>query len=294
MNLFPRLRQMVVDESRDAATVSWLRWKPFRLSAMCFLFCLALELSATPVAHSVDNDVDSLTAAVKSNPDDATAHYKLGLAYQYHGHLGRAMEEYQAAINLRSDYADPHYELGLSLQYRGLYDDAVHELSEFVRLASPEDKKRLTNAQETIEYAKRIKKSKQEQREGVKLLAPFLLIVFPLLGLFLLGLAVKARRLSYILAGVHFVIVAPFTYYYVTALGSSMGMEMAIPMLVDIPLAIVWGVVANVLWASTDSQLTILHRWFTILCFPIAGSVMWFLVGHYWSKRATASRRAQS
>ena len=276
MTLFPRL------------------WKLSRLSVTCFLSCLVLGLVAAPVAHSADNDVESLTAAIKLNPDDATSHYKLGLAYKYHGHLGQAMEEYQTAIKLKPDYADPHYELGLSLQYRGLYDEAVHELGEFVRLASPEDKKRVTNAQETIEYAKRIKNSKQEQREGVKLLAPFLLIVFPLLGLFLFGLAVKVRRLSYVLALAHFIIVAPFTYYYVTALGSSMGMEMAIPMLVDIPLAIVWGVVANVLWAYTDSQLTMLHRWFAILCFPIAGSVMWFLVGHYWSRRATSSRHAQS
>lgn len=251
----------------------------------CFLSCLVLGLLTTPVAYSADNDVEGLTAIITSNPKDATTHYKLGLAYQYQGHLSEATEEYRTAIKLKPDYADPHYELGLSLQYRGLYDEAVHELGEFVRLASPQDKERLANAQETIEYAKRIKKSKQEQSEGVKLLSPALLILFPLLGLLLLGLAITVRRLGFVLAAVHFVVVAPFTYYYVTSLGSSMGMEMAIPMIVDIPLAIIWGVVANVLWAYTDSQLSMAHRWFAILCFPIAGSVMWFVVGQFWSKR---------
>lgn len=217
----------------------------------------------------------------------------MGLSNKYQGHLDEAIEEYQKAVSLNPNYADPHYELGLSFQYRGLYDKAVYELSEFIRLSSPDDKKRLSIAQDTIRYSKYVQQSKEEQTNGIKLFSPILLCVFPLSALALLGLAIKLKRLSFILAAAHFIIVAPFTYYYVTSLGPSMGMEMIIPDIIDIPITIIWGVVANIVWSYTQSQLSMFHRLFAVICFPIGGTILWFFIGNYWSKRKTLSHAAK-
>lgn len=261
----------------------------FILLLILCLFYSGFQLIVTPDSYSSENDIENLKINAPLNSEDAITHYNSGLSNKYQGHLDEAIEEHQKAISLNPNYADPHYELGLSFQYRGLYDKAIYELSEFVRLSSPDDKKRLSVAQDTIEYAKYVKKSKEEQKDGVKLLSPILVCVFLLSALFLLGLAVKLKRLSFIFAAVHFIIVAPFSYYYVTSLGPSMGMEMIIPNIIDIPITIIWGVVANIVWSYTESQFTMFHRLFAVLCFPVGGTVLWFFIGYYWSKRKNSS-----
>jgi tetratricopeptide (TPR) repeat protein len=58
-------------------------------------------------------------------PDDAEAHFNLGVVRKSLGRLDQALTSYQRAIHLKPDYAEAHSNLGNTLKDLGLLNDAV-------------------------------------------------------------------------------------------------------------------------------------------------------------------------
>jgi tetratricopeptide (TPR) repeat protein len=81
-----------------------------------------------------DEAIASWRAAIRLKPDDAQAHYNLGLALGASGDLKGAIAAYRAAIRLRPDYADAHWFLGLDLAASGDLPGAIAEYRTAIRL----------------------------------------------------------------------------------------------------------------------------------------------------------------
>ena len=58
-------------------------------------------------------------------PDDAEAHYNLGVILKSAGQLDRAAASYRRAVALKPDYAEAHSNLGNTLKDMGRLDDAL-------------------------------------------------------------------------------------------------------------------------------------------------------------------------
>ena len=70
----------------------------------------------------------------KLMPDDAEAHYNLGVALKSAGQLDNAAASYRRAIALKSDYAEAHSNLGNTLKGLGQLKDAVSSYRHAVAL----------------------------------------------------------------------------------------------------------------------------------------------------------------
>ena len=71
---------------------------------------------------------DALSAFQKVTellPDDAEAHYNLGVVLKSAGRLDEALASYRRAVALKPDYAEAHSNLGNTLKDLGRLDDAV-------------------------------------------------------------------------------------------------------------------------------------------------------------------------
>ena len=73
-------------------------------------------------------------AAIRRDPDDAEAHYRLGLALARQRKLEEAVGEFRVAIRLKPDYAEPHNDLGNALLDQGKPEEAVAEHRAAIRL----------------------------------------------------------------------------------------------------------------------------------------------------------------
>ena len=72
--------------------------------------------------------------SVRFKPDNAEAHYDLGVAHGKKGETDEAIKEYREAIRLKPDLAEAHYNLALSLEKEGKTDEAMAEYREVIRL----------------------------------------------------------------------------------------------------------------------------------------------------------------
>lgn len=78
--------------------------------------------------------VRALLAAIAADPDDARAHYHLGLAYSHLGVRAGAVKQFENAVRL--DPREARYHAGLAHAYReaGDADGALRQLEEAARL----------------------------------------------------------------------------------------------------------------------------------------------------------------
>ena len=79
-------------------------------------------LVSTAHVASYAGEIENAKEEVRNNPDDAKAHYNLGLAYKKSGMNKKAIESYKQAVRIDPDYRDAHYNLGvayISLSDRG-------------------------------------------------------------------------------------------------------------------------------------------------------------------------------
>jgi Tfp pilus assembly protein PilF len=65
---------------------------------------------------------------LKIAPEDATAHYDLGLAFKLKDRLDDALGEFRKAAELAPNQPDVHYTLGVTLWQKGSFDEADGEL----------------------------------------------------------------------------------------------------------------------------------------------------------------------
>ena len=81
---------------------------------------------ASPVV-SWSGELEDAKERVRQNPNDAEAHFNLGLAYRKSGQI-------QEAIRIKPDHADAHYNLGLAYYDLGRYQEAIASYKEALRI----------------------------------------------------------------------------------------------------------------------------------------------------------------
>lgn len=64
--------------------------------------------------------------AATINPRDASAHYQLGLIYQYRRQYGEATSRFQKAVEIAHDETDAHFQLGRIAREQGRLQDAIN------------------------------------------------------------------------------------------------------------------------------------------------------------------------
>ena len=65
-------------------------------------------------ASGVEENIDAFKQAIRINPDDAEAHYNLGIAYDESIMYGKAIDAYKQAIRINPDDVKAHSILGAS------------------------------------------------------------------------------------------------------------------------------------------------------------------------------------
>jgi tetratricopeptide (TPR) repeat protein len=82
--------------------------------------CVFFLTSTVPVA-SYAGEIETYKQEVEKNPDDAFAHYNLGVVYGESGMYEESIESYKQAIRIDPDDAGAHFNLGDA--YLGLNDE---------------------------------------------------------------------------------------------------------------------------------------------------------------------------
>lgn len=67
--------------------------------------------------------------AATINPRDASAHYQLGLIYQYRRQYAEAISRFQKAVEIAHDETDAHFQLGRIAREQGRLQDAINHFS---------------------------------------------------------------------------------------------------------------------------------------------------------------------
>jgi len=67
--------------------------------------------------------------AATINPRDGSAHYQLGLIYQYRRQYGEAISRFQKAVEIAHDETDAHFQLGRIAREQGRLQDAINHFS---------------------------------------------------------------------------------------------------------------------------------------------------------------------
>ena len=86
--------------------------------------------------------------AVKINPEQASAHNKLGLALARQGRLAEATEHFSKAVSINPDNDDMHNNLGVALTNQGRFEEAIKHFSKAIQI-NPSNAKAHENLMKT-------------------------------------------------------------------------------------------------------------------------------------------------
>jgi tetratricopeptide (TPR) repeat protein len=78
--------------------------------------------------------IEDYDAAIRLNPEYATAYYNRGIAYDRKGFHGLAIDDFDTAIRLNPDLSDAYNQRGLAYVKDGRYDVAIENFSQAIRL----------------------------------------------------------------------------------------------------------------------------------------------------------------
>ena len=87
-----------------------------------------------PTAHvaSYAGEVEDAKEEVRNNPDDALAHFFLGVAYAELGMQKEAIGSLKQAIRIDPDHAKAHFNLGSAYYNSGMYKKGIESLKQAV------------------------------------------------------------------------------------------------------------------------------------------------------------------
>ena len=106
--------------------------------------------------------------AVEITPQDAAAHYNLGVTLQALGRLEEAEATYRQAIALKSDYAEARNNLGMTLQALGRLDEAEASLRQAIAL-KPDYADAHNNLGNTLQEPGRLEEAEATYRQAIAL-----------------------------------------------------------------------------------------------------------------------------
>ncbi len=124
-----------------------------------------LTQSKPPTAEELAKYRAKLEAALKLDPENAWAHFKLGYLYHSEGNLEAAIREYRTTIHLEPDEARPHLALGRALKAQGKKQESAEEMMAYLMLA---DKKPANQ----LMIDRMNKKRREFERRGSRPLPP--------------------------------------------------------------------------------------------------------------------------
>jgi len=78
--------------------------------------------------------IEDYDAAIRLNPEYATAFYNRGIAYDRKGFYGLAIDDFDTAIQLNPDLSDAYIQRGLAYVNDGRYNIAIENFSQAIRL----------------------------------------------------------------------------------------------------------------------------------------------------------------
>jgi tetratricopeptide (TPR) repeat protein len=106
--------------------------------------------------------------ALRRNPNDADAHYKLAGVMKAGDRLVEARREMKTVVRLKPQDAQAHYDFGLLLDKLGRIDEAIQEYQETVRL-NPEHNRAHYDLGWDLKERQRLDEAEREIREAIRL-----------------------------------------------------------------------------------------------------------------------------
>ena len=95
-------------------------------------FCKHCGFALQPVAvdaalagNFAERNRDRFLQLIKAYPDNASAHFNLGLAYYHLGQLGNAQRAFQRVIEIDETFSAAHFQLALCFYRRGAMIECV-------------------------------------------------------------------------------------------------------------------------------------------------------------------------
>ena len=81
-----------------------------------------------------DQNITRWKKTVTVNPDNAGAHYRLGLAYREKGQIDEAIREWEKAVALDPDFSHAHLQLGIAYKNVGKSEQAINSWNKTIEL----------------------------------------------------------------------------------------------------------------------------------------------------------------
>ncbi len=100
--------------------------------------------------------VDEAVSAIEAKPNDAEAHYRLGVTLASRNRVDEAMAHFRKALEIKPNYAEAHYQMGLALAKKGKHAEAIafYQKALVIKPDFVEARQQLDKAMKTNERAK--------------------------------------------------------------------------------------------------------------------------------------------